>query len=446
MFTRSQVLPQLSSIPRFGVVSRISLGSLLRPLTGSLLNESATERSASCSKCKCYIMHFNCIYWTKCNHFYCPHCAMKMINDALSIHNQVPKCIDPNCGEPLGIKEADSLFTRWTGLLPRYRIGREMRIVSNLKKQDLLFVGYIRIESENSHFPDDITGIIFNFLRLMIYKKIECNVCDGKGYEACACKRCGQRGYLLDCTACNSTGKCMIRNVCIKCCGTGAEDSSYLCRGCSGTGIYAAPCRWCYGTGIDSDGYTSCRCVGCQGTGEYRTPCQQCDGSGIYMHRGHCDICNGSGETFRRAPCRQCNGSGSQKRVCTECDGHKIAEYPCAECQGEREVMALDLKTLCDKQSLCVKCGKYTRNDLIRYWSGCKHTVCGECGEGHIEFELKLQQRIPQCPVKGCGHQLEQLDASHPCFSDFKRLSFVKPKWIDEPKDLLSELLNLFNK
>ena len=68
--------------------------------------------------------------------------------------------------------------------------------------------------------------------------------------------------------------------------------------------------------------------------------------------------------------------------------------------------MALDFIKLCNKQSLCVKCGLYFPNDMIIYWSGCNHVYCMDCIRSEISMQNKTQKRIPMCICNECQSTL----------------------------------------
>merc|ERR1712176_693255 len=85
----------------------------------------------------------------------------------------------------------------------------------------------------------------------------------------------------------------------------------------------------------------------------------------------------------------------------------------CTECNGGGIETALDLKMLCNKQTLCTKCGLFSPNDLIMFWSRCNHAVCWDCVCKYFRFGLN---KILYCPAAECNEELivERLAISHP--------------------------------
>jgi len=323
--------------------------------------------------------------WTSCNHCYCIECADKVINDSLSIHNQPPKCMHSDCDQPLDHEHAQSIpINLRTALSPKYKTHREqMHVVSDYEQSESLVAGYLRIESPSDRVPNDVAWIIFDFFRLIYFSRTRCLLCECKGYEYMSCTQCEGRGKVESkCVHCerkdNRSGLITI------------DPYSYrdrLCIECGGTG-----------TAMSLVSYRLC--TRCKGTGS-----NALDHRNTNMNRYFWDYRRMKMVEIDRS-CNYCRDSGSWGRQCSECEGRTFKVFPCRNCDGSKVVMALDFKKLCERQSLCEKCGLYSPNDQIVYWSGCGHIACSECCGKHIARELR-RRRVPRCLKMGCARTLK---------------------------------------
>eukprot|EP01084_Bolivina_argentea_P047534 87590_1 len=365
--------------------------------------------------------------WMICKHPYCQQCVSNIINESLSFLNQVPKCIYPNCNQPLSINCPQPFIIK--RLLAKYK---SKNTVDSYHRKQHLISGYIRdIDTytiKAKIIPIDINLIIFNYYDLICHTNIDCISCKATGSINCKCRNCKGVGYnrfilpagqcYMDCRACDGSGE-PISN----------------CMRCNGTGLTCGRCApLCYhfvdiqnisrlGTGFRCDPrgkknvFDHLRkhefkskpviCIHCNGSGTCRWEnCENCIYTSLYAKkilkiRLNCFSCGGGGK--KRVESR------IQKYNCMYCKQSGIEQMICNDCYGNKQVMALDFNRLCDFQSLCTKCNAYFPNDSVIYWSECKHIFCDQCFYQMVKNEIK-QNKIPKCMQSKCAQELKPVD------------------------------------
>merc|ERR1712087_648351 len=111
-----------------------------------------------------------------------------------------------------------------------------------------------------------------------------------------------------------------------------------------------------------------------------------------------CVSCQGRGVVVNQMPCSECLD-------CAICSGRGSVEVPCRHCAGSKQVMALDIRKLCRRQSMCVRCRTYFPEDQLLRWPGCRHAACVECCQQNVNNLITCEQ-VPQCMANGCSSLL----------------------------------------
>eukprot|EP01084_Bolivina_argentea_P289025 496205_1 len=365
--------------------------------------------SSACTYCQVRIPRRseNVFYWNNCRHKYCINCIPKLINKYLSNLNQIPKCNgkQSRCSQLLSIQKGDVVRDL---LLKKYSIDPD---ITNYTHKEYLIYGYLR--RTNKAIPYNIILSIFDYYRLIYFRKTNCYKCEAIGRVKIDCSGCEGLGYTTDCKSCNESGTINYTTECSKCNGSGDYKIEDECRRCNGSGLYrVGECRSCHGQGQAYLGdHYKIECRKCNGTGNYTKSCFGCDGTGTFrkVKVGGCYRCNGNGIIRKSKKCGNCRGSGVCKTDCRTCYRSGQISIRCGHCKGKKRLMVLDFQELIQKQLLCKHCNKYFPNNQIIYWSICNHVYCYEC------ISLRIIKQIDNDRIPICGYHEYFLSACNIC-------------------------------
>ena len=366
-----------------------------------------------CIKCKLQNDINQRFTWTKCHHEYCVKCASNIMNESLSLSNEIPRCIYPSCIQLLSNEHADSIKF---SLLSRYQIQLP---IQHFDTNQFLIYGYTRENSQTLDIiPSDIIFAISNYVTIIYYNKIDCYVCQGYGECISNCTRCNGYGTSSYCECCYGQGYIQDEIDCNSCDMTG----HIQCYNCKGNGSLRRICKTCDGIGycyhdiLDpeilnqeisvaiSDLTMTQRqktrvrlyCTDCKEKrekGYYDDPfnnrvCEECAGFGRnpkYL----CKDCGGNGKITQRLNCWLCSGTGRKKggnKDCLSCRKTGQIQSVCWLCNGNKQVVFLDLKKTCLNQTWCMKCYQWYPNNWMYRWSDkCGHQFCKKCMRNHME-------------------------------------------------------------
>ena len=168
---------------------------------------------------------------------------------------------------------------------------------------------------------------------------IECDECDGNGYNLEECPKCNGLGSLYDKRVVDQTASCPTCHGGITICNV-CYGRPLTCNNCSGRG--QIKCKECSGAG-----YTVTFIID-----EYvRKECWNCNGNGVDV----CPICSGKGQLF----CEKCWGNGkiacptcgrygndkityeeiTDEHTCSKCNGSGKIRLECPECEGKGKIL-----------------------------------------------------------------------------------------------------------
>eukprot|EP01083_Nonionella_stella_P307055 1077755_1 len=302
-------------------------------------------------------------------HCYCIRCAIRIIEQSLSLLNEIPTCIISDCGKPFDLSQP-TMFNALNERLPRQYSTPKSHSIAQYKHEAYLVNGYIRVHNhELTIIPTALTALIHNFYKLVCHSYRGCEMCHGV-----------KRPPLIPCEPCQSSGfqRCSEQH-CIN-------------------GIMTI--QSC----IDCPMVSECYCRVMQSR-RIDFHCSECNGSGIiYDTANYCGRCRGGGRST--SMCQSCDGKG--QLVCRYCWGHGAVKPPdCEACLGNGGIIYPDFHKIIRQQKYCHQCGLYRPQNGIGYWSGCGHTFCDACGAKSVRNGLEAD-RIPICMVRDCKQELDE--------------------------------------
>eukprot|EP01084_Bolivina_argentea_P121243 214869_1 len=372
-----------------------------------LYDSSTPFECIECSRCVLFDELYvspNCFSDNQTNHYYCIHCASKIINESLSLLNETPKCIISSCNKSFNVSLSKVINHE---LFSQYQLNDNN--ISQYKNDEFLLYGYIRENKKLTSrlFPKEIIALIHDFYKLVFFTKLPCDNCNNTGYDKC--HMCNGKG--------NCTSKCTF-------CTNGSITKTLICPDCeNGKQKIRPDCR-CF-----LNYYAVCR--SCDGFGwrvikaNKKIECKSCNGLGNFCDcMSTCNNCNGLGKLNIKSKCIFCDSKGNAIIKCIQCDGSSIME--CYKCESKGNIWYTDFKKVISKQSYCNKCNIYKSNNDIIYWSKCRHTYCYNCvlnsdkifknsnlffsfDTNYIERQLSLGQ-IPMCLMNNCCEELVEKD------------------------------------
>eukprot|EP01084_Bolivina_argentea_P105791 189448_1 len=335
----------------------------------------------------------NCFVRGKTDHYYCTGCASKIINESLSLLNETPKCIIRNCNKSFNISFSKAINKK---LFTRYKTKRKK--VKQYKNDELLLHGYIRQHKNNNNsFPTDIIQLVHDFYKLSFLTALPCENCNSKGLQKC--NKCNGDGtYTSQCTSCKDGIIYKPIDNCPYC----LKGKQHIMVKCNCFMNYYAVCSSCDGFGTNK----GLICSSCNGSGEI---CPNNCNNGYFITVIDCDYCKGLGEIYTMLSCDLCDGKKYYSDVCCECKGMGNATE-CDQCETLGGIFYTDFNKVISRQTYCYLCGKYYPNNMIIYWSGCRHTFCNTCifQSDYIEIEMYCESKIPVCPVDDCNQELSE--------------------------------------
>eukprot|EP01084_Bolivina_argentea_P034206 63310_1 len=363
----------------------------------------------------------NCSENDLIKHYYHNKCASKIINESLSLFNEIPKCVKCKKSFNKSLKSFNNIASKQNTFYPfnlyslsetvndtlllRYKMNQSKS--KQYKTDNVLVFGYIRHnKNENMLFPIEIINLIHDFYKLVIYSTMLCNNCNSLGVEnyfccangkvqtKCTYKYCanGKVPIIQDCNVCIGN-KGQLQKIKCNC----SMNFFAVCKSCNGYGFQAG-----YGHDYGGRNY----CFECDGSGEI---CPNNCLDGYYVDFVDCNACCGSGMLHTIETCSRCNGKGNINKLCSRCCGNTYIKMKCQECNGNGSLFYTDFNKIISKQKRCHKCNIYYTNDRIIYWSGCHHIFCDVCilDSYYVEDEIE-SDNIPICPIKCCNEELTE--------------------------------------
>eukprot|EP01084_Bolivina_argentea_P105789 189446_1 len=135
-------------------------------------NIVVTKLIKLCVVCRRYqYSSYSMIYWSGCNHLYCQDCAAHIINQSLSLLNEIPKCTYKQCNSSLTINYKGCINNQ---LLQKYQFKGDFRVYYH--EQCLIF-GYIKNMKCKSIVPTEVMILIWDYYNTIYHKNTSCNTC-----------------------------------------------------------------------------------------------------------------------------------------------------------------------------------------------------------------------------------------------------------------------------
>ena len=308
----------------------------------------------------------------ECGHQYCHQCLAKIINESLSLLNQIPKCIYPDCNQ---------LTTR----RPRHLVSRKYKPKHSFIQSEsllLLLHGYV---SKSYMIPDDIILLIFNYCYLIYDIEVTCDNCCGSGKQFDCYTRCD---------TCNNVLYDIFKYKCWSC-GEGKRIKF----------LKVVQCRRCWGDGT----------------------IMRLDFKKICNNQSLCIKCNTyslNDRIFYWTECKHiyCAQCFTKLRVIKD----NFKTFP--KCIASECYQALDkMRTVFE----CTKCESYHMYKDLFLWSVCEHPYSKMCAKECVDLQFKpsefklidIFKQIPKCCHANCNEKIKEKEAKSIGVTKFEKES-----------------------
>eukprot|EP01084_Bolivina_argentea_P060617 110733_1 len=376
----------------------------------------------SCMQCNNQVA----ISWSQCKHRYCSECISQIINEHLTLRNEIPKC--PECLVTINIQKISQ--RKFKSSYPeKYKLKITFKEYTNMEK---LIHGYIR--KQHYIIPNSLTLLIFDFYYLNYVKPVKCDKCISlkrpiSAYDIAACACCPYPPFapfiehmtLYEATKLNVNDEIDHRDH------VGRFITATIIQK-QGTNLKIHYNGWSSKWDVWSD-FT----VELYRFAKYKSISNRPAHRLLSLEKGSYIDINPRRRYYgwRYTEIRRFDIKSGQVQVVynidnidnksylywmhldnqseiapftTMCKNDISIQKDCDKC-----VLVLDFNKLCHKQKVCIKCNEFHPLDCVIFWPKCKHVLCITCLMKYAKDSL-MQNKIPVCPVVDCHNDIAQTE------------------------------------